>query len=182
MTSCLLLQTGLANLKGAFLQAYPVLRDFQFSARSDILQAVDVEIPFASVENINLGTQPPSVASTFRFPNLTTADLFRINENVIQVDLPVLRSVVSTLYITDSSLKSFTAPNLLQTGVFRVAGNSLLSRISLPVLVEVYGFFQVLNNVVLNELNFPLLQTIDQGITAVSDDDCIIQGNVSRYV
>ena len=72
------------------------------------------------------------------------------------------------------SFKSFSAPNLTETGDIAFNGNAKLANISLPQLETVNGGFQIIRNDKLANISFPSLETVTGAID--------FSGAFDRYV
>lgn len=82
--------------------------------------------------------------------------------NVSSVSLPSLESVAGGLGFYSNYMESFLGPNLTDVGSALVFNdNSALTNISLPVLKEVDGTFQIANNTQLKQVKgIPKLEKI----------------------
>ncbi|KAI1907899.1 cell wall protein Ecm33 [Ophidiomyces ophidiicola] len=79
------------------------------------------------------------------FPNLENA-LNMTFRNVSAISLPSLKKTTGLLGLYSNYIEDFSAPNLTSTGDLVLAANSQLSNLSLPLLEDVRGAFQVANN------------------------------------
>lgn len=95
------------------------------------------------------------------FPNLKEAQNMTFR-NVSSVSLPSLESVAGGLGFYSNYMESFLGPNLTDVGSALVFNdNSALTNISLPVLKEVDGTFQIANNTQLKQVKgIPKLEKI----------------------
>lgn len=153
-TDVLITNTGLDSLSGVSLKQ---VRNFQLVANS-ALATVDV----TDIKNVTglLTFSANAESLTLQFDELVGAQNMTIH-NATQVTFPALEAVKGQLGLFGNAFKSFTAPNLTETGDLVFDDNSQLSNISLPQLTTINGGFQIARN---NELKaiegVPKLQKI----------------------
>lgn len=80
-----------------------------------------------------------------KFPNLQSADNMTFR-NTSLVEVPSLETTKGLLGLYSNYFETFSAPNLTSSGALVFNDNSALNNISLPVLKNVDGPFQIANN------------------------------------
>lgn len=95
------------------------------------------------------------------FPNLEAAANLTFR-NVSKIDMPSLASVAGSMGFYSDNFKTFSAPNLTQTGgTLAFVDSPQLGNISFPELQIIGGGFLIANNTNLTQINgLPKLQTI----------------------
>ncbi|KIX05090.1 uncharacterized protein Z518_05962 [Rhinocladiella mackenziei CBS 650.93] len=95
------------------------------------------------------------------FPNLEDAANLTFR-NVSKIDMPSLANVAGSMGFYSDSFKTFSAPNLTQTGgTLAFVDSPDLSNLSFPSLTQIGGGFLIANNTDLKTISgFPKLETI----------------------
>ncbi|KAI9678076.1 MAG: hypothetical protein M1817_006020 [Caeruleum heppii] len=131
------------------------------------LSSVDVQLGNITEALIIQANGKKLVAS---FPNLEWA--FNMTfRNCSDVKLPSLASVNGSMGFFDNFFKTFSAPNLTESGGSLVfVSNSDLTNISMPNLETIGGGYQIANNSQLMEIDgFPALTTVAGAIDFSGD-------------
>lgn len=172
--SVLITNTFLSSLDGLNLQTVGTL-DINNNNR---LQTFSTQLQNAT-ELINIDANGNNLQ--VEFPNLVTAANITFR-NVSSISTPSLASVNGSFgfygnYFTEYSAPNLTIvgnPNAPNTGSLAVVNNAMLQNISFPLLQTVEGADQVANNTALMNISMPALKTVGGAID--------FSGNFSRYV
>jgi hypothetical protein len=112
---------------------------------SDNYRGLEIELP-----NLSSGTN-----MTFR--------------SVQAVSIPSLKTLSNSLGLWDCVFDSFSAPNLTTVGDLTFFNNTKLSNISMPVLKEVDGGFEITKSDPLKNISFPALQKVTGAVDFSGD-------------
>ena len=93
------------------------------------------------------------------FPNLFSGSNMTFI-NVSSVSIPSLHTLSGQLGFWGNTFEEFSAPNLTKASDVTFVGNEELRNISMPVLQQVNGGFQIARNDKLRNITFPGLETI----------------------
>lgn len=126
---------------------------------------VEINMPFRTASTrIQLSANGQSVSASF--PDLTWAASMII-QNVTTFSAPSLVAVNNSLQFDSNYFTEVTCANLTETGnALSLIGNSNVRNVSFPVLTNVGGGLDLLNNTVLERIDgFPALEEVDGAIT-----------------
>lgn len=149
--------TGLSSLNGISLNT---VGDFDITENTD-LKTVNVNNLTNATGLINFAGNMDSLE--IELPNLASGTNMTFR-NVSSVSVPSLHNLSGQVGFWGDSFKSFSAPNLTETGDLVFNDNSKLSNLSLPVLETVNGGFRITLNDKLSSLSFPALETVTGAI------------------
>lgn len=145
--------TGLTTLEGISLDT---VGDFDITDNPN-LKTVNVNELKKCTGLINFAGNYKSLS--IELPNLATGTNMTFR-NVSSVSIPSLHNLTGQLGFWGDDFKSFSAPNLTQTGDLVFDGNEALSNVTMPALETVKGGFLLARNDELKDISFPSLATI----------------------
>lgn len=148
--------TFLTTLEGIALDSVETL----YIANNIYLKEVDVNQMKKATGDVNFSGNHKNLKISF--PNLKEAQNMTFR-NASSVSIPSLKSVSGGLGFYSSYMESFQAPNLTEVDSALVFNDNVaLTNISLPLLKEVGGTFQIANNTQLKQITgIPKLETIE---------------------
>lgn len=149
--------TGLSSLNGISLNT---VGDFLITENTN-LKSVNVNNLTNATGLINFAGNMDSLK--IELPNLASGTNMTFR-NVSSVSVPSLHNLTGQMGFWGDSFKSFSAPNLTETGDLAFNDNSKLSNLSMPALETVNGGFRLSRNDKLSSLSFPELATITGAI------------------
>ncbi|KAJ5610314.1 hypothetical protein N7510_007033 [Penicillium lagena] len=102
------------------------------------------------------------------FPNLSSGTNMTFR-SVQTLSMPSLKSLSNALGLWNCQFDSFSAPNLTTVGDLTFFNNTQLSNISMPLLKEVDGGFEITKSDPLKNISFPALQKVTGAIDFSGD-------------
>ncbi|OJJ87095.1 GPI-anchored protein Ecm33 [Aspergillus glaucus CBS 516.65] len=149
--------TGLSSLDGISLNK---VGDFDITENTN-LKTVNVNNLTEATGLINFAGNMDSLE--IELPNLASGTNMTFR-NVSSVSVPSLHNLTGQMGFWGDSFKTFSAPNLTETGDLAFNNNAKLSNLSMPQLETVNGGFQIMRNDKLANISFPSLETITGAI------------------
>lgn len=149
--------TGLTSLNGISLNT---VGGFSIT-ENPYLKSVNVNNLTNATGLINFAGNMNSLK--IELPNLASGTNMTFR-NVSSVSVPSLHNLTGQLGFWGDSFKSFSAPNLTETGDLVFNDNSKFNNLSMPALEKVNGGFRISRNDKLTSISFPELATITGAI------------------
>lgn len=149
--------TGLTSLNGISLNTVGILDITENTS----LKSVNVNNLTNATGLINFAGNLDSLK--IELPNLASGTNMTFR-NVSSVSVPSLHNLTGQMGFWGDSFKSFSAPNLTETGDLVFNGNSKFNNLSMPALETVNGGFRISRNDKLTSISFPELATITGAI------------------
>ena len=145
--------TGLANLNGISLNTV---------GKFDITE--NTQLKSININNLKNATGLINFAGNLNsleveLPNLSSGTNMTFR-NVSAVSVPSLHNLTGQLGFWGDTFKSFSAPNLTETGDLVFNSNSKLTNISMPALETVNGGFLITRNDELSSIDLPSLKVV----------------------
>lgn len=149
--------TGLTNLDGISLKT---VGTFDITENTS-LKTVNVNNLKNATGLVNFAGNMESLE--IELPNLAGGSNMTFR-NVSSVSVPSLKELTGQLGFWGDKFKSFSAPNLTETGDLVFNDNKNLANISMPKLTKVSGGFQIARNNKLDAIHFASLETVTGAI------------------
>lgn len=156
--------TKLSSLDGISLRT---VGKFEIQA-NDYLNSVNINNLMNATDEINFSDNYNGLV--IELPNLSSGTNMTFR-SVKSVSMPSLKKLTNALGLWNCQFESFAAPNLTTVGDLTFFNNTKLSNISMPLLNEVDGGFEITKSDPLKNISFPSLQKITGAVDFSGDFD-----------